>query len=538
MDVVIGGHERRRSRIGRHHLSLPILAIAAAAASVGALLISLDAAHPKLQPRLGAEVPVTAMALGLEPANNSPILAADPNDPRFVVLANRLDAPDFGCALQLSGGGGGGWLSVNPVPELPAGVEKCYGPEVAFDDEGNLYYLFVGLAGAGNRPVGAFLTRSADRGQTFSPPLRVLGPLNFGVRMAIDRSLGDKGRVHLVWLAATSSPTLGGFGPPPNPIMSAHSDDGGRTFSKPVQVSDSDRSRVVAPALALGPEKAVYVAYYDLRDDALDYQGLEGEPWEGQWALVVAASSDGGRTFRRGSVVDDAIVPAERVMLVFTMPPPALAAEGPHLCGAWTDARHGDADVLIRCSHNRARSWSQARRVNDDAVSNGRNQYLPALSASSGRVHAVFLDRRDDAANLQTATYYAYSDDGGRSFGKNLKLSSEPFDPRIGQRYLHPAARGLVEIGSRLAVLAWRDSVLAAWPDTRNARSGMTEQDLFARHLELAGSRGDGARTEAMGWGLIILALGGFAFASLLAVRQRLDATRAPVEPGISTSST
>lgn len=536
--MVTGRDDWRRARISRQHFSLLVLAIAAAAATIGSVLISLARPHPKPQPRLGAEVPVTAMALGLEPANNSPVLAADPDDPRFVVLANRLDAPDFGCALQASGDGGRGWLSVNPVPELPEGTEKCYGPEVAFDGEGNLYYLFIGLAGAGNRPVGAFLTTSADRGQTFSPPLRVLGPLNFGVRMAIDRSFGEKGRLHLVWLAATSSPALGGFGPPPNPIMAAHSDDAGRTFSKPVQVSESHRARVVAPALALGPDEAVYVAYYDMGDDALDYQGLEGQTWDGHWALVMAASSDGGRTFRPGSVVDDAVVPAERVMLVFTMPPPALIADGGHVCGAWTDARHGDADVLIRCSDNRGRSWSQARRVNDDAVGNGRSQYLPALSASAGQVHAIFLDRRDDADNLQTAAYYAASGNGGRSFGRNLKLSTEPFDPRIGQRYVHPAARGLVEIGSRLAVLSWRGSVVAAWPDTRNARSGMTEQDLFARHLELTGSRGDGAGRGAMGWGIIILAVGGFALASLLALRQRLNAKTAPVEPPISGSST
>lgn len=140
----------------------------------------------------------------------------------------------------------------------------------AFDGDGVLHYLFVGLTGPGNEPMGAFLTTSGDRGRTFTPPRQVLGPLKFSVRMAIDRDAGGAGGLHLAWVDTSSDPPTGGFGPPPNPIMTAHSDDGGETFSSPVQVSDPDRLRVVAPALALGPDGAVHVAYYDLGDDVVD----------------------------------------------------------------------------------------------------------------------------------------------------------------------------------------------------------------------------------------------------------------------------
>ncbi|MEJ7763986.1 MAG: sialidase family protein [Acidimicrobiales bacterium] len=485
-----------------------VIALVGALGVLGVLWLYVAAgAEPREQPRLGLEVPVTATALGVGPANNTPVLAADPADPRFVVLANRLDAPDFGCALQVSGNGGRGWLSVNAVPELPEGAEKCYGPEVAFDAKGTLYYLFVGLAGGGNQPMGAFLTKSLDRGQTFSRAQRVLGPLEFGVRMGIDRSSGKAGRLHLVWLHATSIPSTGSFGPPPNPIMSAYSDDGGNTFSAPVQVSDPARQRVVAPALALGPGHAVHVAYYDLQDDAVDYQGLEGNVSEQPWTLVLASSSDGGRSFSPGSVIDDAILPAERVLLVFTMPPPALTVHEEGVCAAWTDARNGDADVLVRCSGDRGRSWEPVRRANDDNVGNGRGQYMPALSASpAGQLNVVFFDRRDDPQNLRTTLYYASSDDWGRSFAGNVRLSTESFDPRIGQRYVHPSADGLVEFGSRLAVLSTADFVLAAWPDTRNQRSTMTGQDLFARRVELRAG-GGGRMSKALGGALVVLPL-------------------------------
>lgn len=317
---------------------LQLGAVGAVAAMLGTILLAgvLPAEHARPAGRIEVkpEVPVTATNQAVAPANNSPVLAADPTEPRFVVVANRRDAPDFDCDLQISGDGGRGWLSVVPVPELPAGADKCYAPEVAFDADGVLYYLFVGLQGAGNEPMGAFLTVSRDRGRTFTTARQVLGPRNFGVRMAIDHTMGDSGRMHLVWLHATSEPPTGGFGPPPNPIFTAHSDDGGQTFSEPLQVSDTSRERVVAPAVALGPDHAVHVAYYDLGRDAIDYRGLEGPTWTGTWSLVISSSIDGAENFERGVVVDDQVTPNERVMLVFTMPPPTLAAGDNQLCAA------------------------------------------------------------------------------------------------------------------------------------------------------------------------------------------------------------
>ena len=455
----------------------------------------------------GRELPLTAMNQNLGPANNSPVLAADPTEDRFVVLANRLDAPDFGCALHVSGDKGRSWAPAAPVPELPEGVEKCYAPEVAFDRDGLLYYLFVGLAGKGNEPVGAFLTTSRDRARTFSPPRRVLGPSNFAVRMAIDRTMGPTGRMHLVWLHATSDPPLGGFGPPPNPILAAHSDDGGKTFSAPVQVSDDSRPRVVAPALALGPDHRVEVAYIDLGRDAIDYQGLEGPVWDGTWSVVLARSSDGGRSFRPGVAVDTGVVPNERVMLVFTMPPPSLVADRSRTCLAWTDARHGDPDVMSRCVPIATGRSGPLVRLNDDAVGNGRSQYLPRLSLSSdGRLDVVFYDRRRSSQNFAADVFYTYSTDGGRRFAPNRRLTSWASDARIGQRYVNVSARGQAEFGSRLGLLSWPGTAIAAWTDTRNSTSQGTGQDVFLVSVDLLRHSRLGP-ASAVGSGLALLGL-------------------------------
>lgn len=431
------------------------------------------------------EVPATPTDRMAGWANNSPMIAAHPNDALMLALAHRRDAPDFGCGLQMSGDGGASWMTANPVTEMPPGADKCYAPEIAFDGEGRFYYLFVGLAGPGNRPTGVFLTFSDNRGRTFSPPRRLLGGNKFGVRMAIDASSGGSGRIHLVWLDAGSETRTGGFGPGPNPILAAHSDDGGVTFSDPVRVSSLARERVVAPSLALGPDGNVYAAYYDLGADVRDYQGLEGPRWDGFWSLVVASSSDGGTRFDKEVVIDHAIVPPERVMLVFTMPPPGLVTVGRDgLCAAWTDARHGDPDALLRCSENAGGSWSEARRLNDDPIGNGFSQYQPRLAASSnGRIDAVFYDRRLDPSNRLNDVTATFSTDGGATFVPNVRLTSERSNSRLGPQYGVTSAEGQVEFGSRLGLLSTHAGLLAAWTDTRNGDHGKSTQDIFSRYM-------------------------------------------------------
>jgi len=466
------------------------LAVAAIVAFAGLATGTLAVGQTPGAPRVGIDVPATATNQEIGPANNSPSLVADPTEARFVVLANRLDAPDFGCALQLSGDGGRSFVPANPVQDLPAGADKCYAPEVAFDRSGLLYYLYVGLSGNGNHPMGVFLTTSSDRGRTFGPARQVLGASNFSVRMAIDAGSGKAGRIHLVWVHASSDPPLGGFAPTPNPILSAYSDDGGTTFSQPVQVSDPGRDRVVAPALAVGSDHAVHVAYYDLGRDAVDYQGLEGPVWDGTWSVVLATSTDGGGHFGPVVTVDDKVAPVERIMLIFTMPPPSLAVDGQRACLAWTDARFGDADAVVRCSGDGGRRWTDLRRLNDDPAGNGVRQYTPRLAlAPGGRLDAIFYDRRDDPEHLGTQLYYTDSTDGGRHFARNLSVTTDPIDPRNGPQYANVSAQGQVEFGSRLGLLSRRDGALLAWTDTRNSRPYSTGQDIFVAQVRYRSAR-------------------------------------------------
>lgn len=484
-------------------------------AAAGVLLVvasTVAPGRPSGPPVARPEWPVTATDLYDKPSNNSPVLAVDPTERRFVVVANRLDAP-FSCALQASGDSGRSWVTALPVPKLPRGAMSCYAPEVGFDSKGRLYFLFVALAGGGNRPMGAFLTTSDTRARTWTAPRQVLPAERYMVRMAVDPGLGERGRIHVVWLEPGSSPPAGGFAPSPNPIMAAYSDDGGHTFSKARQVSDTERPRAVAPAVAVGRDHAVHILYYDLVGDTRDYQGLEGPVWEDTWSLVMTTSTDGGNTFRPGTVVEAGVVPPDRVMLIYTMPPPSLAAD---LLGrvyvAWHDARNGDWDVFVRRSADGGRTWAGPTRVNDDRKGDGRHQYLPRLAvAPGGRLDVVFYDRRRHPDNRGNDVAYTYSTDGGATFAPNLRLTDMFFDSLVGPRYTVASAQGLVEFGGRIALVSERGRALAAWTDTRYSRRANPSQDIFAAEVGFPRRGGMPGWARPAGYALLAASLAGVA---------------------------
>lgn len=440
-------------------------------------------------PRVEFDVPVTATDQVGGSARNSPIVVADPTDPDVLVTAARIDARAYGCELDISTDGGRSWVGRRLIRQLPPGAASCYAPQVAFDGSGRLHLVFAGLQEAGNVPMGVFHVRSDNQGRSFTEPHRIIGASAFGVRMAIDTAFGDHGRIHLVWLQAGADPGVGALPSVPNPIVASYSDDGGETFGEPVPVSTPDRRRVVAPAVRVGAEGRVDVVYYDLGDDERDYQGLDGPVWDGTWSLVLAASDDGGATFSERSVVEDSVVPAERVQLIFTMPPASMArSHDGTLYVAWHDARNGDADVFVRRSTDGGSSWSTPRQVNDDAPDSLTDQYHPVVSvAPSGRLDVAFYDRRHDRNNVYNDVYYAYSLDQGATFSANLRLNRTSSNSKVGQRYELDHARGMVEFGAHPSLLSYDDRMVAAWTDTRHADvlnvtrfRGPTEQDIFA----------------------------------------------------------
>ena len=445
---------------------------------VGAILVSTALGSKPEAKAMAGNLPVNpgaSVATDIS-AHNSPTLARNPKNRANLAVANRIDTPRFSCALQVSFDAGGHWTQV-AVP-APPGERLCYAPDVTFGADGTLYYSFVSLRGRANAPNAAWLVTSKDGGQTLSEPVPIqpLGPLSFQVRMTADPKV--PGRLYLTWLKA-SDVGLYKFTQTGNPIAFSRSDNGGGTWRSPVRVSSSARQRVVAPSSAVGPEGELYVAYLDLGDDRLDYEGAHegrgGPPYRGRWQLVVARSRDGGTTWQE-STAEKRLVPSER-FIVFTPPFPSVAVdpEDGRIYAGFHDGRRGNADVLVWSLASGASSWTGPTRVNDTPPRDRTAQYLPKLSvAPDGRLDVAYYDRRADQRNVLNEVSLQSSFDRGESFTDRVRLSDRSFSSRIG----YGSERGMPDLGSRLGLMSTEERAMAVWSDTRGGNPASNKQDI------------------------------------------------------------
>ena len=518
-----GSYSPNRGRPGR--LLLPGIAVAVALilAGIGAIVISNAYDEPRQAQALGRNIPINEGArnpVDLS-ANNSPTVVRNPEAEENLVIANRVDAPTYSCAISTSVDGGASWNpTVIPAPSRNSG--KCYAPDVAFAADGTLYLTFVTLKGRANSPAAAWIATSNDGGKTLSRPIRTpLGKRAFQVRVSTDPR--NARRLYLTYLTATEL-GLYKFTETGNPIQAIRSEDGGRTWTDPVQINDSKRERAVAPSPAVGPDGELYVLYLDLGEDRLDYEGAHrgrgGPPYDGNWELVLARSTDRGSTWRE-SVVENELVPTER-FIVFTPPFPSIAVDEDRVYAAFQNGRLGDADVDLWSLPKGESSWKGPVRVNDTRQRDGTAQYLPKVGvAPDGRVDVVYFDRRDDSSDVLNDVSLQSSFDDGESFRRRIKLSDQAFSSRIG----FGSERGMADLGSRLGLVSTNTVAYAVWPDTRAGTRRSGKQDLARGVVGVTDpERLDGWLENLLRYGGIVLILLGAAVLALTLLRFRRPA--------------
>lgn len=423
-------------------------------------------------------------------AHNSPAVAVDASHPRMLAVADRIDTPRQSCSVRRSNDGGATWAQ-------PLALGDCFWPDVAFEGGGNLLVLTTTLGGPFNQPVGVWLQRF-DGGAPAGPRIRVAGSEAYHARLAVD---GERVVVTWVQAGAEAARKPLGFPPPPNPIVVARSNDGGRSFSSPVRVGEPSRL-VVQPRVILGPGERVVVGALDLGDDLLDYQGGHegqgGPPDEGRWALVSWTSTDGGSTFGpAAAAARDLVIPQRIYSDLAPAPGFALDRSADRLFATWDAGRGDGRDVFLARSDDGGATWSGPTPVAPRAGA----QFLPMVDvAPDGRVDVVFYDRGGDPSDVMTEVTLASSWDGGRSF-ITTTVSDRSFDSRIG----FGSAQGLPMLGSQLAVVSEPDRALAFWSDTRNASVDDNAQDLAVGAVAIRNRAGRRWPMSAMGAALLLL---------------------------------
>lgn len=419
-------------------------------------------------------------------ALNSPSLVQNPANSANLAVSSRIDTPFFSCALDVTFNSGATW-SQTAIPAPKGEQAKCFAPDLAFARDGTLYLSFVTLAGAGNSPHALWVATSKDGGRTLSTPVRVHGPLTFQARLAADPR--DAHRVYLTWLQGLGTGTLK-FTGPGNPILASRSDDGGATWSAPVQVNAATFTHAITPVPVVAHDGTLYVLYVDVGNDVLDYEGAHnghgGPPYPGYYTLVLGRSQDGGAHWQQ-SIVDSHVRPMARY-IVFLAPSPSLAIDGSgRIYVADTDIRLGDPDVWLWTLAPGSRSWAGPKRVNDTRPHDGTAQYLPKIAvAPDGRLDVLYYDRRADPQNVENETSFQSSFDHGQSFTPSIRLSSRPSDSRIG----FAAREGLPDLGSRLALVSDNRAALGVWTDTRDGTPQTQKQDLAEAAVAVRSSSG------------------------------------------------
>ena len=454
---------------------------------------------------------------GIIDVSNSPTVAANPARDGNVVVTYRKDRPGYDGLISYSFNGGESWeQSVLPLPQGITGCTASQGapcpfaPDVAFAPDGTLYVTYVNLVGNGNRPDNLWISTSTDGGRTLSLPTKIAGPLTFQQRVTVD----PKGPVYVTYVQATEVGFLR-FAEPPPRIVTARSDDGGKTFGAPVPVSDANRPRVLAPSPILDRDGQLVVMYEDMKANRRDYEYQEGPPAELPVSLVLTRSTDGGRTFAPGAEFETDILLTRRFLPFLPEIPQLSISPKGTLYATWADGRDGDDDVYLRSSTDGGQTWASPVKVNDNGA-DGTAQFLPKVAVGPGeRVSVLFLDGRNDPGKKLLEAWLATSTDGGKTFD-NLPLSVKQFDDSIGPTFGDLYG---TDFGTRLGLAQGGGKLYASWVDTSAGTPATGRQDVNFAVVDIpsGGSRG------SLFIGILVAAVLGAGVAVLMARRKGND---------------
>jgi hypothetical protein len=262
------------------------------------------------------------------------------------------------------------------------------------DDASRLHVLWQEIIFSGGSHGGEILTAvSHDGGRSFAPPVNLSRSQAGDGKGRLDRNTWHNGSLDIA--TAPGGQVFATWTEYDGRLWIARSGDGGRAFSKPLLVAgDPPALPARAPALAVGPEHAVVLAWATGEDPA-------GDVW-------VAISNDGGRSF-------SAPKPAATTAGHSDTPKLAFDAGGVlHLVHA--ESRGGPfKPSLIRHlrSNDGGRSFGPASEISSPLPAGYAGAAFPALGIDArGRVVVMWELLRGSATALPYGLGMAVSDDG------------------------------------------------------------------------------------------------------------------------------
>jgi len=231
--------------------------------------------------------PTTLVREGGDAFHDKQTMTADPFDARFVYAVwDRISSANTGPTwFARSVDGGASWEPARPIFD-PGVNRQTLGNIIVVLPNGTLVNVYSQID-AVNSGINAYLDliRSTDNGQTWSPPIRINQQVSVGtvdpetgVRVrdgSLVPSIAVKPDGGLVVAWQDSRFSQGAR----DAILVSHSDDGGFTWTAPVQASAGPNVAAFLPVLHVRNDGMVGMTYYDLRGNTNDRNSLLASVW-------------------------------------------------------------------------------------------------------------------------------------------------------------------------------------------------------------------------------------------------------------------
>jgi len=449
-------------------------------AIVAALVVALGAA---------AATPQNVNVSRLPGPQTQPAITVDPRNDR-VLLAGSNSIEEGAMRIYMSGDGGGTW-ETTLAHERPAKLlDSCSSdPGVAIDTQGRQYYSYVrAVPCRSGAPQRVYALVRAGPDEAWSKPVLV-APLG-GARIddkpaiAVDNSPVSRfrGRVYLTWARIERSVSIS--------IIQSHSDDRGKTWSKPVKVNTTG-SELSYASVAVARNGAVYVAWDDV----------------GEFSLHIARSTDGGATFRPQRRVASfasiwiphcgagVVIPALPRTCVNANPVVTVDASGGRHSGR-VYVSYARTEFRGRQAAHAAVFTSSLKRIDPEPDTGEGRPIAPApprrrseqfwvqsaVDQTSGALWVCFYDTLGDPNRKRAHYSCTVSRDGGRTWAMPRRAAAVASDAT------QPGATG--GYGYYEGLAAANGVARPIWTDTRDLAT--LAEEIYTTRLTLADFRSSG----------------------------------------------
>lgn len=481
---------------------------------------------------------------------SSPVIAADPQNPRNIVAA-AAEIRSRTCGLLRSSDGGQTWERPDGAPTSPD-YPFCFQTEtgppqavVAFGRNSQLYYAYagynvadtlsdwpIGRGGGWRGNVSPIVSRSSDFGGTWSTTVvrdarGLKGEDQENNRpvssIAVDTTTSAQDLVYVGWKATYRD---GGRELP----LIATSTNGAESFSEPVDLTagyfedDANRQRLAEGAELEETPSSDKIKYY-WPDLTLDNDGTIYAVWNARFGpgpqmddtgAFLSRSTDGGQTF---TVTELSPAPETYRYPMLSWSDLGGAKGTLHLVYeaetsqeiAWVH------DVYYERSTDGGSTWSAPVRLSDDGPDELTGQYHPDVAISSdGRVDVSWWDFRNNNGNFANDVYLASSRDNGETWSDNVRVTDQSISRRLGVWYNN------ADIRQAPGMVASDAFTVLAWDDTRNGDEASQTQDIYSAAVQWSPIEAD--IPKALRYGLAVaigLSVLGLAFWLLAVISKR-----------------